>query len=396
MTRSARASRATVVHLGRVLMIPMALLAPPGLARAATLRVKVVSTRGNPVVATVSELSGGSADHVPVRPDGHAVLPYSGTGSLALRVDRTVNGSCQGFGSTKTLSDVVHIAASAISNDAATVVVPTLIPNHHDPSLSSRERLAVGLINQLRRKVGVPPVQISPTMDVAADSHAAWGNTAPFADITARSPHLGFRCYGPTARQADGGWFSPQVSENVDWTRGAGAFSILTARAAFDFWLHEPAHYENMIAPDWRWVGVAFVGGFAVTDFSPTCVARQWDGCASLGYGDPRAADRAPGDPPPAGNPLLSVHIQRLGARILQAVVKIDTQAFLTAGFTLTVREGHRKLGYSQVGRYVYRGFFVSLRFRIRVSRGTAVITVHSLKRGPWRGTTRVVRAVIT
>lgn len=248
--------------------------------------VKVESTRGNPIAAMVS--AGGAPERA-VRPDGTVEVPGARDGRLRLRVVRTVNASCDPRSSGT--RQVVTVAKVQARDGRAAVRVRSLIPQRTDPALSPRELRTIGLINRERAAAGAPPVAISPVLNVAADAHSTWSASAPVERMTA-APHAGAGCRGPRARAADAGWFGA-VGENVDYVFSPiGRRVEKTAAEALAFWKRSPGHSRNMLDPAHRWVGVSFVDGFVTTLYGTECPQGQWDGCRSLGTGDPNAPDR--------------------------------------------------------------------------------------------------------
>jgi len=112
------------------------------------------------------------------------------------------------------------------------------------------ERTMLCLTNYARRRAGLRPLALSTVLDRLAEaklradvrcgqfSHTPCGR--PFAAAYARF----FR-----ARRA------AHVGENIAWGTGP----LATPRETIDEWIHSPEHRANILAPDYRRLGVGYL-----------------------------------------------------------------------------------------------------------------------------------------
>ena len=120
--------------------------------------------------------------------------------------------------------------------------------------IADQNKKIVQLTNEIRARVGVPPLKESQTLDTVADGKAE--------DMLMKQY---FAHEGPDKKEVD------------DWLKSAGykylvagenlAMGFSTPEEVVDGWTKSKTHYENMVDPDFSEIGVGMVvGAFAKTD----------------------------------------------------------------------------------------------------------------------------------
>ena len=119
-------------------------------------------------------------------------------------------------------------------------------------SVNQLESQVLGELNAIRRKRGLAPLRQSRPLAAAADAHSrAMGKFGFFTHESRDGSEFWSRVkrwYGP------GGYRSWAVGENLLWSSGQ-----LSAGAAVKLWMESPGHRKNILAPDWREVGLSAV-----------------------------------------------------------------------------------------------------------------------------------------
>jgi uncharacterized protein YkwD len=225
---------------------------------------------------------------------------------------------------------------------AASVVLPALAFQPVEPGLSPRERGLVGLINNERRAHGLAPVVISSVLDEATDGYLNYIPASPASNTEAHCSLYGF-----WLRDLDAGYpLGKGGGENVALAN--------SATQAFESWLSDAPHRENMLNPKWDAIGIANKGSTWVTDFQntdPSFLNRAgWTG----DYGDAALADTA--QPAPAWsagkskrghsgaplNPRLTFKALRVRGHRLKLSVSIAPGAAAEGQLLVQLRHGHQ------------------------------------------------------
>lgn len=120
------------------------------------------------------------------------------------------------------------------------------------PEISSDEQQFVNLVNQARQGLGLAPLAINAKLDVAADSHSYWQDTALGTSLS----HTGCNGSDPVARMQDAGFSSSYYGEVtlVRWPTNADA------QTAFDMFKNSPPHWANLTNPAFTQIGVGKSG----------------------------------------------------------------------------------------------------------------------------------------
>lgn len=134
------------------------------------------------------------------------------------------------------------------SVDYAHSVFPNLIDVTYDVTYDYEEAYKMlDMVNEVRRKAGVPELQVKDelmkvSMERAAETNVYWSHTRPDS-----SPHstISFFAYG---------------GENL-------CAHAETAQEAMEAWINSPGHYANMINSQWAYVGFGCVAGHWVQTF---------------------------------------------------------------------------------------------------------------------------------
>jgi uncharacterized protein YkwD len=123
-----------------------------------------------------------------------------------------------------------------------------------DPASSAPARVQVSAMlcyhAYARRRLGLAPLRLSGALDRSAGLKTRWIIACRAFSHTACG-----RSFTSAFSAVDylyGDWV---VGENLAWGSGFPG----TVRNTFDRWLHSPEHREDIIRPDWRDIGMAFV-----------------------------------------------------------------------------------------------------------------------------------------
>jgi uncharacterized protein YkwD len=166
---------------------------------------------------------------------------------------------------------VARLAAASAALAAGAALLPArATPARTAGSAASLAALQTGVLEQLnliRRRHGLVPLTLSAQLTAAAEQHTAEmladgyfahesADGSPFWKRIARYyPHIG------------AGYWS--VGENLIWSGDA-----LEAKEALSLWMASPGHRENILAPQYRQIGISArfstdapgdYAGFAVT-----------------------------------------------------------------------------------------------------------------------------------
>ncbi|KAJ2210417.1 hypothetical protein EV179_006260 [Coemansia sp. RSA 487] len=111
------------------------------------------------------------------------------------------------------------------------------------------------LVNKERRRVGLHPLSLNPAMSQAAYEHSKYQSRA--REMTHDDPQNG----SLGERLRNNGFKFASASENI--AEGGD----LSVSAVFDMWMKDPPHYQNIVDPNAKYMGLASVGGFWTQDF---------------------------------------------------------------------------------------------------------------------------------
>ena len=274
-----------------------------GIAQADPITFQVVNSRGVPQASVYESSSGRSTD-----PNGNLTIDASA--GQALSFQREHPQGYLGEGCTRTPPVSYTVPSPAPSS--ATITLPAFNYPGAEPQLSISERKLIGLINDERRKRGVPPAQVSTVLSSAADSY---------------SNHLGVKalveadhCRGSTseARQQDVGWPAPAPVENL----GHGSISAATM---FKNWMDDPGHRETMIDPRTMTFGVGRAPSNStwVLDMAPACPTEATARCGLTNdFGDSSLDD---GGSTSSRKPSLKIYSVKRSGRKVTLKIKIRT-----------------------------------------------------------------------
>ena len=114
------------------------------------------------------------------------------------------------------------------------------------PSLSRAETSLLQVINEVRRKNGLPLLRVDATLQRAARAHSA--------DMLRRD-YFDHGAFGQ--RLTNFGVHAQMMGENIAWWPGYKA----RLRAVVNMWLGSPGHRANLLRAGFRLVGVAAPSG---------------------------------------------------------------------------------------------------------------------------------------
>ncbi|KAJ2007185.1 hypothetical protein GGI04_001605 [Coemansia thaxteri] len=132
---------------------------------------------------------------------------------------------------------------------------------HHDRpaayhgSASESERQVLCLVNKERRRHGLRPLALHPAMTRAAYEHSEYQSRV--RSMTHSDPQNGQL----GSRLQRNGFSFASASENIAEAPG------VSPKEVFDMWINDPPHYENIVDPNARYMGLACVDGFWTQDF---------------------------------------------------------------------------------------------------------------------------------
>ncbi|KAJ2388985.1 hypothetical protein GGI23_005935 [Coemansia sp. RSA 2559] len=122
-------------------------------------------------------------------------------------------------------------------------------------SATPDEHKMLCLVNKERRRVGLHPLALNPAMSQAAYQHSRYQSRA--REMTHDDPQNG--SLGERLRSQ--GFKFASAAENI--AEGGD----LSVSAVFDMWMNDPPHYQNIVDPNARFMGLAKVDGFWTQDF---------------------------------------------------------------------------------------------------------------------------------
>jgi uncharacterized protein YkwD len=115
------------------------------------------------------------------------------------------------------------------------------------PGITAEEQKFVDLVNQARAGMGLKPLTINAKLDLAADSHSYWQDSALHFGLS----HTGCGGTAPWPRIADAG-FSGNYLGEVTLVNSAGA----NGQTAFNMFKGSPPHWELLTSPNFTQIGV--------------------------------------------------------------------------------------------------------------------------------------------
>ncbi|KAJ2734812.1 hypothetical protein IW152_002030 [Coemansia sp. BCRC 34962] len=124
---------------------------------------------------------------------------------------------------------------------------------HGSPSEAERQVLC--LVNKERRRHNLRPLALHPAMTRAAYEHSEYQSRV--RSMTHNDPQNGQL----GSRLQRNGFSFASASENIAEAPG------VSPKEVFDMWINDPPHYENIIDPNARYMGLACVDGFWTQDF---------------------------------------------------------------------------------------------------------------------------------
>ncbi|KAJ2550974.1 hypothetical protein EV175_003863 [Coemansia sp. RSA 1933] len=126
-----------------------------------------------------------------------------------------------------------------------------------EPSYSATpdEHKMLCLVNNERHRVGLHPLTLNPAMSQAAYQHSKYQSRA--REMTHDDPQNG--SLGERLRSQ--GFKLASAAENI--AEGGD----LSVSAVFDMWMNDPPHYQNIVDPNAKFMGLAKVDGFWTQDF---------------------------------------------------------------------------------------------------------------------------------
>jgi uncharacterized protein YkwD len=252
-----------------VLAAAFALAAPAG---ASALTLHVLNQSGVPQPAMVS---------TPMVYENPTVQDYGQTDiwgratnvdaypGMQITVTRDVSGMAPGdrcappegpYGAMTGPAGVVYTVPNPVPADA-TVVLPnvTAPAAGEQAAADASDEYLIGLINQLRAKLGLQPVTRSTVLTVSARRYVHYltvrGITTPATDDQAHCSES-----APWFRAEDVGWPNTKVPE-------IEAYGDATAKDAFTWWVNSPGHYGIMTDPTMNAIGVGFEAEQWIVDF---------------------------------------------------------------------------------------------------------------------------------
>ena len=163
--------------------------------------------------------------------------------------DRRLNAEhpCMGLRSTRLLPVLALVAMLAV------LVLPaaaTSSPSHSSVALSSLESGVLQQLNAIRVEHHLVPLKLSSRLTVASRQHSTEMGEDGYFD---HSSHDGTAFW----KRIDH-WYSQtgfrywSVGENLLWSS-----PNVDPSRALDLWMHSPEHRANILAPQWREIGVS-------------------------------------------------------------------------------------------------------------------------------------------
>jgi uncharacterized protein YkwD len=147
---------------------------------------------------------------------------------------------------------VALLAGASLAVAAAPAVAGKQQPVRTLASASSLERGVLAELNAIRRSHGLRPLRYSAELSAAAAAHSqTMGTRGFFAHESADGSEFWKRVqrfYGK------GGFRSWTVGENLLWSS-----PDVDPSRALEMWMDSPGHRKNILAADWREIGIAAV-----------------------------------------------------------------------------------------------------------------------------------------
>ncbi|KAJ2754921.1 hypothetical protein GGI19_002041 [Coemansia pectinata] len=131
---------------------------------------------------------------------------------------------------------------------------------HGSPSEAERQVLC--LVNKERRRHSLHPLALHPAMTRAAYEHSEYQSRV--RSMTHNDPQNGQL----GSRLQRNGFSFASASENIAEAPG------VSPKEVFDMWINDPPHYENIVDPNARFMGLACVDGFWTQDFGSAADAH--------------------------------------------------------------------------------------------------------------------------
>lgn len=118
-----------------------------------------------------------------------------------------------------------------------------------DPGISSAEQQFVNLVNQERGTLGLAPLTLNSSLNLAADSHSYWQDVAFGYNGLTHQP--GCNGSSPFQRMADAG-FNASFEGEVTLV----SYPQASAQAAFNDFMNSPPHKALLLCPYFTQIGV--------------------------------------------------------------------------------------------------------------------------------------------
>jgi uncharacterized protein YkwD len=148
----------------------------------------------------------------------------------------------------------VRVAATLAALAAAALLVGSaLASGSSERSLTTLNRQVLASINHLRAAHGLVRLRESPALDRSARRHSLeMGRLGYFSHSSAAGIQFWQRIRDSYSAHGYSYW---AVGENLGW-----ASPSLSAAGTTRMWLADPAHRENLLAAQWRQIGISAVG----------------------------------------------------------------------------------------------------------------------------------------
>lgn len=147
---------------------------------------------------------------------------------------------------------LVALAAAALTVVAAPASAGKQQPTRTLAAASSLERGVLAELNAIRRSHGLKPLRYNAQLSAAAAAHSeTMGRKGFFAHESPDGSAFWKRVqrfYGKA------GFRTWTVGENLLWSS-----PDIEPRRALEMWMDSPGHRQNILAPDWREIGIAAV-----------------------------------------------------------------------------------------------------------------------------------------
>jgi len=278
----------------------------------------------------------------------------------------------------------------------ATVTMPAL-PSSLDPAfepgLSNPELKFLGLMNDLRRSMGVAPLQASTTLDAVADRYLSRLKTVSNEE----EPHC--QAGSPQMRAIDAGFPTSNTGENLAYNGMCSAEGVYGSFYS-EKGKPEDGHYLNMTDSEYTTVGVATDGSSWVIDYAVLPLNNPFVGRAGLTgqLGDASLPDANCEIESPTHKPAPTKPASRMSPRlrIINAAVAgsvLHLMVHLRVGVEGRVEVAARRIGPSHGHRsLILPGRGIVRRGHIPLGVGRWQIVVHFLPAPATEWTSAVTR----